>query len=70
MKKTSLIVIIIAASFLSGFAVKTIITKQNKKSLILLTMKETVLAITLIAILLLPGFAFKTIISNKIKMQK
>src|SRR5882672_615266 len=31
MKKTLLIILVIAASFLSGFAVKTIITKQNKK---------------------------------------
>ena len=30
MKKTSLIIIVIAASFISGFAFKTIITKQNK----------------------------------------
>ena len=32
MKKTSLIVLIIAASFLLGFAFNTIITKQNKKT--------------------------------------
>ena len=32
MKKTSLIVLVITASFLSGFAFKTIITKQNKKT--------------------------------------
>ena len=32
MKKTSLIVLVITASFLSGFAFKTIITKQNKKN--------------------------------------
>ena len=32
MKKTSLIVLVIAASFLSGSAFKTIITKQNKKT--------------------------------------
>ena len=32
MKKTSLIVLVITASFLSGFAFKTIITNQNKKS--------------------------------------
>src|SRR5437868_14902912 len=32
MKKTSFIVLVITASFLSGFAFKTIITKQNKKS--------------------------------------
>ena len=32
MKKTSLIVLVIAASFLSGFAFKTIITKQNEKT--------------------------------------
>ena len=31
MKKTSFIVLVITASFLSGFAFKTIITKQNKK---------------------------------------
>src|SRR6185295_18415811 len=31
MKKTSLIVLAITASFLSGFAFKTIITNQNKK---------------------------------------
>ena len=30
MKKTSLIVLVITASFLSGFAFKAIITKQNK----------------------------------------
>ena len=30
MKKTSLIILVIAASFISGFALKTIITKQNK----------------------------------------
>ena len=32
MKKTSLIVLVIAASFLSGFAFKAIITEQNKKT--------------------------------------
>ena len=32
MKRTSLIVLVIAASFLSGFAFKTIITKQNEKT--------------------------------------
>ena len=32
MKKTSLIVLVITASFLSGFAFKTIITKQNNKT--------------------------------------
>ena len=32
MKKASLIVLVIAASFLSGFAFKTIITKQNEKT--------------------------------------
>jgi len=32
MKKISLIFVIITASFLSGFAVKTIIIKQNKKA--------------------------------------
>jgi predicted enzyme related to lactoylglutathione lyase len=32
MKKTSLIVLVITASFLSGFAFKTIITKQNKET--------------------------------------
>jgi predicted enzyme related to lactoylglutathione lyase len=32
MKKTSLIVLVIAASFLSGFVFKTIITNQNKKT--------------------------------------
>lgn len=37
MKKTSLIVLMIAASFLSGFAVKTIITKENTKTI---TMKK------------------------------
>jgi predicted enzyme related to lactoylglutathione lyase len=31
MKKTSLIILVIAASFLSGFAVKTVITKQTQK---------------------------------------
>ena len=36
MKNTSLIVLVIAASFLSGFAVKTITTKQDKKT----TMKK------------------------------
>src|SRR3978361_1176869 len=36
MKKTSLIVLVITASFLSGFALKTIITKQNKTT----TMKK------------------------------
>ena len=33
MKKTSLIVLIIAGSFLSGFAVKTIITNQHIKTI-------------------------------------
>ena len=33
MKKTPLIVLVITASFLSGFVLKTIITKQNKKTL-------------------------------------
>src|SRR3954466_7736529 len=33
MKKTSLIVLVISASFLSGFAFKTIITKQNNKGI-------------------------------------
>lgn len=37
MKKTSLIVLMIVASFLSGFAVKTIITKENTKTI---TMKK------------------------------
>ncbi|MDB5206410.1 MAG: glyoxalase [Flavisolibacter sp.] len=32
MKKTSLLILVIAASFLSGFAFKTIITNQNKKT--------------------------------------
>jgi predicted enzyme related to lactoylglutathione lyase len=32
MKKTSLIVLVIATSFLSGFAFKTIITKQNTQT--------------------------------------
>jgi len=32
MKKTSLIVLVITASFLSGFAFKTINTTQNKKT--------------------------------------
>ena len=32
MRKTSLIVLVITASFLSGFAFKTIITNQNKKT--------------------------------------
>ena len=32
MKKTSLIALVITASFLSGFAFKTVITKQNKKT--------------------------------------
>ena len=32
MKRTSLIVLVITASFLSGFAFKTIMTKQNKKT--------------------------------------
>ena len=36
MKKTSLIFLVIAVSFLSGFAFKTIITKQNKTT----TMKK------------------------------
>ena len=36
MKKSSLIVLIIAASFLSGFVFKTIISKQNKTT----TMKK------------------------------
>ena len=36
MKKTSLLVLVIAASFLSGFAFKTMITKQNKTT----TMKK------------------------------
>jgi predicted enzyme related to lactoylglutathione lyase len=31
MKKTSFIILVIAASFLSGFAVKTVITKQTQK---------------------------------------
>ena len=30
MKKTSIFILVIAASFLSGFALKTIITKENK----------------------------------------
>ncbi len=33
MKKTSLIILVIAASFLSGFTVKTILTKQNQKTI-------------------------------------
>jgi len=32
MKKTSLIILVITASFLSGFAIKTVTTSQNKKS--------------------------------------
>ena len=36
MKNTSLIILVISASFLSGFAFKTIITKQNKT----ITMKK------------------------------
>ncbi|MGH2649432.1 MAG: VOC family protein [Ginsengibacter sp.] len=36
MKKTSLIILVITASFVSGFAFKTIITKQNKTT----TMKK------------------------------
>lgn len=32
MKKTSLIVLVVTASFLSGFAVKTIITRQNNNT--------------------------------------
>ena len=32
MKKTSLIILVVAASFLSGFAVKTIISNQNIKT--------------------------------------
>jgi predicted enzyme related to lactoylglutathione lyase len=32
MKKTSLVILVIAASFLSGFAFKTIITNQNKNT--------------------------------------
>src|SRR5574338_1438643 len=31
MKKTSFIILVITASFLSGFAVKTVITKQTQK---------------------------------------
>lgn len=37
MKKTSLIILVIAASFLSGFAFKTAITNQKQK---LTTMKK------------------------------
>jgi predicted enzyme related to lactoylglutathione lyase len=33
MKKTSLLILVITSSFLSGFAVKTIITNQNKKTI-------------------------------------
>ena len=33
MKKTSLLVLVIAASFLSGFAFKTIFTEQNNKTI-------------------------------------
>lgn len=33
MKKTSLIILVITASFISGFAFKTIITKQNKTTM-------------------------------------
>ena len=33
MKKTSLIALVVTASFLSGFAVSTIITKQNEKTI-------------------------------------
>jgi predicted enzyme related to lactoylglutathione lyase len=33
MKKTSLVVLVIAASFLSGFAFKTFVAEQNKKAI-------------------------------------